>query len=169
MPAGNFIQGDRNVPTHGYYQQRRHVALPAWAQNAEYFDRDAPFAVGTSGVNVGASGYTMAAPAGASTSVESPPGTLTLNCDGTNPAFADKQITVAPGMPYRITATVSGVTAAGVVGTTQGAADVLTAQAFSVGTNFFDFVAPAGGVIWVRFRRTAAGTAVVSAIRVEAL
>ncbi len=121
-------------------------------------------------MNVGANTYQMAAPVGASTSVESPAGTLTLNCDGTNPAFGDKQITVAPGMPYRITATITSPTVIVRIGTTQGGTDVLASQTMPASqTSSYDFTAPAGGVIWVQFRRQSAGAPVVSAISVVAL
>jgi hypothetical protein len=100
--------------------------------------------------------WTMSVAGGASTAVESPPGTLTLTGDGTNQARGDQSIATVIGRTYKITGTVVGSLTIGcAVGTSQGGIQNLNANFLGNVTTTQLFIATAA-TTWVRFSRTAA-------------
>jgi len=100
--------------------------------------------------------------AGTATATEVPAGTLNLTGDGTNSAIADMSIATVIGATYKLTASGSGSAAGFQIGPTQGSSAIANGF-FPAGPNTSTFVATST-TTWLRFNRSAVGTAVVTTI-----
>jgi hypothetical protein len=107
-----------------------------------------------------AAGWTMTPNAG--TATNSPAGTLNLSNGGTG----DQSFSSSSGKLYEIAFTPGTASARLLVGTTQGASDILTNTLFGVGAQKAYIVAT-GNTTWVRFLKDTATAITVSAITVK--
>lgn len=109
-----------------------------------------------------AGSWIMGVAGGTSTAVESPAGTLTLQCDGTNAARGDQSFATVAGRTYRLSWTASGSISNVVAGTAQGSSGLLNVANQNSGSAYF---VATSSTTWVRFQRSGtSSTIVVSAI-----
>lgn len=106
--------------------------------------------------------WTMSA-AGSATATESPAGTLNLTGDGTNPGVGDNSLTTVVGRTYRIDFTTANAAHNLNIGTSQGNTSIINQSGIAAGPHSVYFVATST-TTWVRFLKTAAALATVSAI-----
>jgi hypothetical protein len=112
-------------------------------------------------------GWVLKTPAVGTETMTISGGTLNLTGDGTNSAYADQSFTTVASQVYELTFTVTGQPADTRVSATQGNAELANFTP-AVGTHTVKFTA-SGTTTWIRFRRTAALTAVVDNVSIRAL
>lgn len=114
-----------------------------------------------------AGSWSMSVGGGTSTAVESPAGTLTLQCDGVNSAQGDQSFATVVGRIYALTVTAASGTPNAIVGTSQGGTQNLGSTNISAGTTRTYYFTATATTTWVRLRRITSGTAVASGISVK--
>lgn len=119
------------------------------------------------GSNILSTAWTMGF-AGASTATNSPPGTISLFCDGTNAAYAEQSVATEIGVSYRVTLTTgTGNILTIAVGTTQGGGTLANLGAPANTAKYTFIFTATTTTTWIKFLRSAGGTCNITNISAQ--